>query len=236
MTDPIRLSKRVIELTGCSRREAELYIEGGWVTVDGVVVGQPQFKVADQTVNLLPGATPTPLEPMTLLLNQPAGLTFEAAQRLLTLASHWPEDRAEVRPLNSHFSRLTTALPLQSQASGLLVLTQDWRTLRKLNEDVAKLEQEYVVEVSGTLAENGLERLRRGIKVKGEELPPVKASWQNETNLRFPLKNPRPGLVAALCAAVNLQVVTMKRIRIGGVPMGKIPAGQWRYLAPGERF
>ncbi len=54
------------------------------MTVDGEVVEQPQFKVEGQTVALLPGATPEQLEPMTLLLNQPAGLSFEAAQRVLT--------------------------------------------------------------------------------------------------------------------------------------------------------
>ncbi|WP_044875421.1 rRNA pseudouridine synthase [Pseudomonas sp. LFM046] len=236
MTDPIRLSKRVIELTGCSRREAELYIEGGWVTVDGEVVEQPQFKVAEQTVALLPGATPDLLEPMTLLLNQPAGLTFDEAQRVLTPESRWADDRAEVRLLRGHFARLTTALPLQAGASGLLVLTQDWRALRKLNEDASKLEQEYVVEVAGTMVDNGLDKLKRGIRVKNGELPPVKASWQNETHLRFALKNPRAGLIAKLCEAVGLKVVGMKRIRIGGVPMGKVPVGQWRYLGQSERF
>ncbi|BAN48098.1 rRNA pseudouridine synthase [Metapseudomonas resinovorans] len=233
MTDPIRLSKRLIELTGCSRREAELYIEGGWVTVDGEVVEQAQFKVADgQVVALLPGATPDAHEPMTLLLNQPAGLDFDAAQRLLSPDSRWPDDRAQVRLLRSHFARLTTTLALQPDASGLLVLTQDWRTLRKLNEDASKLEQEYVVEVSGEMAPNGLERLKRGLG----DLPPVKASWQNETHLRFALKNPRPGVIKAFCKAVGLHVKSMKRIRIGGVPIGKVPAGQWRYLGQAERF
>ncbi|MDH4872165.1 rRNA pseudouridine synthase [Pseudomonas sp. BN515] len=236
MTDPIRLSKRVIELTGCSRREAELYIEGGWVTVDGEVVEQPQFKVEGQTVALLPGATPEQLEPMTLLLNQPAGLSFEAAQRVLTPESRWPDDRSNVRLRRGHFSRLSTALPLQPGAGGLLVLTQDWRALRKLNEDAGKLEQEYVVEVSGTMTENGLDKLKRGIRVKSGELPPVKASWQNETHLRFALKNPRAGLIASYCEAVGLKVVSMKRIRIGGVPMGKVPVGQWRYLGLAEKF
>ena len=96
MTDPIRLSKRVIELTGCSRREAELYIEGGWVTVDGEVMEQPQFKIADQVVALLPGATPEPLEPMTLLLNQPAGLSFEAAQKLLAAMGFSEQEVADM--------------------------------------------------------------------------------------------------------------------------------------------
>ncbi|NWL77029.1 RNA-binding protein [Pseudomonas taiwanensis] len=236
MTDPIRLSKCVVELTGCSRREAELYIEGGWVTVDGEVVEQPQFKVEGQTVALLPGATPEPQDPVTLLLNQPAGLSFEAAQRELTPESRWPEDRASLRLLRSHFARLTTTLPLQPGASGLLVLTQDWRALRKLNEDANKLEQEYVVEVSGNMVDNGLDKLKRGVRIKGGELPPVKASWQNETHLRFALKNPKQGLIAAYCTAVGLKVVGMKRIRIGGVPMGKVPVGQWRYLGQAEKF
>ena len=73
MSEPIRLSKRLIELVGCSRREAELFIEGGWVTVDGVVVEEPQFKVAEQRVELLPGAALTPIEPVTLLLHKPVG-------------------------------------------------------------------------------------------------------------------------------------------------------------------
>ena len=54
MTEPTRLSKRLIQQIGCSRREAELYIEGGWVTVDGEVVDQPQFLVAQQTVVYCP--------------------------------------------------------------------------------------------------------------------------------------------------------------------------------------
>ena len=49
MSEPVRLSKRLAELIACSRREAELYIEGGWVLVDGEVVEEPQFKVLQQT-------------------------------------------------------------------------------------------------------------------------------------------------------------------------------------------
>ena len=74
MPDPIRLSKGLIELVGCSRRESEMYIEGGWVSVDGVIVEEPQFRVPDQKVELLPGASATAIEPVTLLLHQPAGV------------------------------------------------------------------------------------------------------------------------------------------------------------------
>ena len=236
MTAPLRLSKRLIELTGCSRREAELYIEGGWVTVNGEVVDEPQRKVTDETVALLPGAVAEPLLPVTLLLHVPSGRLPERAAEEIGPDSRWAEDRAEQRTLKGHFARLTPCIPLQAGADGLHVLTQDWRTERKLREDLAKLEQEYVVEVSGELSERDLKRLNHGLVFNGTPLAPCKVSWQNETRLRFALKNPLPGQLVFMCNSVGLKVLGLKRIRIGGVPMGKVPAGQWRYLGAKERF
>ena len=236
MTESIRLSKRLIELTGCSRREAELYIEGGWVTVDGQVVDSPQHKVQDESVALLPDAVAEPLAPVTLLLHVPNGRFPERAAEEVSPGSRWAEDKSEQRTLKGHFARLTPCIPLQAGADGLHVLTQDWRTERKLREDLSKLEQEYVVEVSGELSERDLKRLNHGLEFNGTRLAPCKVSWQNETRLRFALKNPLPGQLVFMCNSVGLKVLGMKRIRIGGVPMGKVLAGQWRYLGSQERF
>lgn len=236
MSEPIRLSKRLIELVGCSRREAELFIEGGWVTVDGTVVDEPQFKVDGQVVALLAGAKAEGLEPVTLLLHQAAGQDSEDA-RLSMGAETLSEAHAEgQRPLKAHFARLTCVAELQATASGLQVYTQSWPVQRKITSDLAKLEQEYVVEVSGDIIAHGLERLNRGFTWKGKELPKVKASWQNETRLRLVVKNPAPGLIALLCSSVGLSVVSMRRIRLGGVAMGKLPVGQWRYMTSKEKF
>ena len=236
MTEAIRLSKRLIELVGCSRREAELYIEGGWVTVDGVVVEEPQCKVSTEKVELLPDADLNKADPVTLLLHQPATPDSSKALEMITPASLSSDHREGMRPLKGHFVRLSTALPLQAGAAGLVVFTQDWRTLRKLTQDASKLEQEYIVEVAGEMAAHGLNRMNQGQTYKGQMLPPVKASWQNETRLRLAMKNPAPGHIASMCASVGLTIISMKRIRIGGVSMSKLPVGQWRYLAASEKF
>jgi 23S rRNA pseudouridine2604 synthase len=125
-------------------------------------------------------------------------------------------------------------LALQPGASGLQVLTQDFRVERKLKEDATRIEQEYVIEVSGEIAADGLERLNQ--RVNYAVLPACKVSWQNETRLRFAVKNPQPGQFVQMCESVGLTVVSMKRIRIGGVSMSKLQPGQWRYLAAKERF
>jgi 23S rRNA pseudouridine2604 synthase len=232
MTDPIdssmRLSKRLIELTGCSRREAELYIEGGWVLVDGEIIEEPQFKVTQQRVELHPNAVLTLPEPVTLLVHMAAGQTPEAALLSLKTASRWPDDSSGIRQLKNHFTRLKSLAGLQFGAAGMHVLTQDWRIERKLTEDLSKLEQEYVVEVSGNLKAD-LTRLNKSVRG-------CKVSWQNENRLRFALKNPQSGQIEQLCESVGLKIVSMRRIRIGAVSMSKLQPGQWRYLAATERF
>ena len=147
-----------------------------------------------------------------------------------------PEYREGIRPLKGHFARLETALPLQAGAVGLVAFTQDWRILRKLNEDANKLEQEYVVEVTGEIAPHGLNRMNQGQTWKAQTLLPIKASWQSEQRLRVAVKNPALGLIASHCASVGLTIISIKRLRIGGVSLRKVAEGQWRYLAAGEKF
>ena len=236
MTDPIRLSKRLIDLVGCSRREAELFIEGGWVTVDGVVVEEPQFKVDNQKVELSADAKADSPEPATIIFHSPASVTAESALQMITPGTLSEEHSYGKRTLKGHFLRLEAISSLQANASGLMVFSQDWKILRKLTDDRSKIEQEYVVEISGEMVPHGLNRLNHGLTYKGKELPKVKASWQNENRLRFAMKNPQPGVIAQLCEAVGLKIVSVRRIRIGGVSMGKLPEGQWRYMTTKEKF
>ncbi|MES2686160.1 MAG: rRNA pseudouridine synthase [Pseudomonadota bacterium] len=249
MTEPVRLAKALAQMLNCSRREAEQYIEGGWVQVDGVVVEEPQFRVGAQKIEIDRDASLLALTPVTLLLHKPAG--HEAgldgasgrpaapALQLLTPANRSADDRSGIRPLKKHFSTQALATPLATPASGLVVFTQDWRVARKLSEDASVMEHEVIVEVAGQLVPGGLERLNRvdhGFTFNGVLLPPAKVSWQNETRLRFALKGERPGQIAYMCETVGLSVQAMKRIRVGRVPMSGLAPGQWRYLLPTERF
>jgi 23S rRNA pseudouridine2604 synthase len=240
MTDPIRLSKRVAELAGCSRSEAEQYIQGGWVRVDGVVVEEPQFKVADQDVQVDPDARLEPAEPATLLLHKPAGHdSGEGALPALSLlqpANRWAEDPSGWRVHKRHFAHQAPAMALEPMASGLLVFSQDGRVIRRLTEDAGKIEQEFIVDVTGELAPYGWSRLVHGSSFDGWPVAPFKVSWQSEQRLRFAIKGVRPGLLQHLCREVGLTATAIKRIRLGRIPLSKMPPGQWRYLPVSERF
>ena len=220
----IRLAKRVADMVPCSRREAENYIEGAYVTVDGELVEEPGARVAPgQQVALAPDATLLDIAPVTILLNKPAG-----ADALASLA---PEARSKdaqrVRFLKRHLRNLTACLPLDQQASGLFVFTQDFRVARKLVDEGATVEQELIVDVEGEIADNGLTLLNQGAG---------KVSWQNERRLRFAVKPPKPALVVKLCADVGLKATAVKRQRIGRISMSGLQPGEWRYLQGYERF
>ncbi len=246
-----RLAKRVAALVPCSRRQAEQYIEGGWVSVNGCVVEEPMYRVADHTVEIDRSANLMELQPVTLLLHKPAGYDAMAtpdhanrrhkpAHSLLQVATHTADDRTHARVLRHHLVKLSACVPLETAASGLVIFTQDWRVLRKLSEDAALMEQEMIVEVAGALAQESLQRLNQSHTDDGHALPAVKVSLSStgdaSCKLRFAIKGSHPGLIAHLCERAGLQVVGIKRQRIGRVAMTRLGEGQWRYLQAHERF
>ncbi len=234
---PTRLDKYLSQMLDCSRAQARQYIEGGWVSVDGIVVEQPQCMIEAQQVTLAPDARPGDIEPATILLHKPAGIDSTAAIALLTAEARSELDASGMRMLGRHLQRLETPLALEAASSGLLVLSQDPRALRRLTEDGATLEQEYVVEVEGDdLPPYGLSQLARGLQDEGRALPPCKVSWQSERRLRFAIKDVRPGQLQRMCAQVGLQVTAIRRLRIGRIGLAKMPPGQWRYLPGDTRF
>lgn len=260
-----RLSKRVMALKDCSRKEAEQYIEGGWVQVNGVVVEEPQHRVDLETITLDPNASLMELTPVTLLLNKPAGHTDGLeelaplragspartgtpgrkappvnARALLTPANHWEGDPTDTRVLKRHFNHLEADVELETGATGLVVFTQDWRTTRKLTEDMSTMEHEFLVEVKGEVEPDALKPIAYALKDERLDLPQVKVSVNSTTpessRLRFAIKGSHPGLIAFLCEKAGLHILGMKRIRLGRVALSDLPVGQWRYLAGWEKF
>jgi 23S rRNA pseudouridine2604 synthase len=140
---------------------------------------------------------------------------------------------------------LAPAGRLDIDSTGLLVLTQDGRIARQLIGEDSEIEKEYLVRVAGPLGEgpasselsaNNLALLRHGLELDGEALKPAIVEWQNDDQLRFVLQEGKKRQIRRMCEAVGLKVLGLKRVRIGRVMLGDLPAGQWRYLQGDEVF
>jgi 23S rRNA pseudouridine2604 synthase len=250
-----RLSKRMSELGLASRHEADLWIERGWVRVDGQVVDTLGARVLPhQRIEVDPAARHEQEQRVTILLNKPIGYVsgqaedgHEPAVVLITPENHWKQDPSALRFGRHHLRKLAPAGRLDIDSTGLLVLTQDGRVARHLIGEDSTVEKEYLVRVehpggdaaglpSQTLPPEQLALLRHGLSLDGQALKPAQVSWQNEHQLRFVLREGRKRQIRRMCELVGLKVVGLKRIRIGRVVLGALPAGQWRYLGPHERF
>ena len=239
----VRLSKRLAEQLDCSRTEAEQYIENGAVHIDGVVVEHPGARVLpEQVITVADGAKAEPVPPVTILLHKPAGYSVQAGGKLSALDLLTPQNwhqgdtPAPIRMLQKHFQQLECLEPLPVPGSGLTVFTQDRRIARKLTEDALYIEQECIAHVKGELDAEGLEQLCNGTSIAGKRLPKIKVSWQSDNRLRFALKGIFPEEIDAMCRGVGLQLIGLKRLRMGRISMAKLDEGQWRYVMPWERF
>lgn len=248
MSEPVRLSKRLSELGLCSRREADEWISRGWVRVDGAVVSVLGSKVLPhQKISVERAASAEQARRVTILLNKPVGYVsgqaedgYQPAVALIKASTRWKGDRVPIRFQAAHLRSLVPAGRLDIDSVGLLVLTQDGRIAKHLIGEDSTVDKEYLVRVQhmhpGRLPDSALKLLNHGLSLDGKPLRPAKVRWQNEDQLSFVLREGKKRQIRRMCELVGLKVVGLKRVRIGGVVLGDLPPGQWRYLRADERF
>jgi len=244
----MRLSKRMSELGLASRREADEWIARGWVRVDGRVVSELGSRVLPgQHVTVDAKARHQQAQRVTVLLNKPVGYVsgqaedgYEPAVVLVTPQNQWREDRSGTHFVPAHLRSLVPAGRLDIDSVGLLVLTQDGRVAKQLIGEDSEVEKEYLVRVAlpggGTLPATSLASLNHGLELDGQALRPAQVKWVNDDQLRFVLKQGKKRQIRRMCEAVGLEVLGLKRVRIGAVMLGDLPSGQWRYLRHDEAF
>jgi 23S rRNA pseudouridine2604 synthase len=241
--EPVRISKLMAQRGLCSRREADAYIERGWVRVDGRIVSELGTKaLPNARITLERQAARRQTGKVTIILNKPVGYVSHQSDKGHRLAASLIQARTQHRTGHgpsfdpAHLRGLAPAGRLDIDSQGLLVLTQDGRIARQLIGDDSGIEKEYLVRVEGRLSSNGLALLNHGLSLDGQALRPAQVQWQNEDQLHFILREGRKRQIRRMCELVGLKVVGLKRVRMGRVVLGDLPVGQWRYLRDGERF
>ncbi|MBL8319477.1 MAG: rRNA pseudouridine synthase [Burkholderiaceae bacterium] len=246
-SDGVRLSKVMAERGLASRREADEWIEAGWVRVDGAVAVLGQRIGPAAQIAIDPAAKSEQSRRVTVLLHKPVGYVsgqpedgHPSAATLVVAQNLWSGGATGPRYSPAHGRGLAPAGRLDIDSTGLLVLTQDGRIARTLIGEDGAIEKEYLVRVRPTdgraLSSAGLALLQHGLELDGRALRPAKVSWANEDQLRFVLREGRKRQIRRMCEQVGLDVLGLKRVRIGRVVLGRLPMGQWRYLGAHERF
>ena len=248
----VRINKRMADMGLCSRREADDWVEKGWVRVNGEVAAMGVMVLPSDRITVDEAAKGVQDQQVTILMHKPMGYVSGQAEdghtpavALLNAQSRWNLDTSATRFNFAQLKGLAPCGRLDIDSVGLLVLTQDGRVARQIIGEDSTMDKEYLVRVTyGDVQVNVQDRfpaeqlalLCHGLSLDDQPLKPAKVDWQNPEQLRFVLTEGKKRQIRRMCEQVGLKVVGLKRIRIGNVVLGNLPAGQWRYLGADESF
>jgi 23S rRNA pseudouridine2604 synthase len=238
--EKIRLSKIMSERGLCSRREADDLISKGLVKVNGVIVSELGTRIDPHAkVDILAAGQKIMASKVTVILNKPIGFVsaqpennYRSALELIRNENLAAGSRMQLKP--QHNEGLGPAGRLDIDSQGLMIYTQDGVLARKIIGESSECEKEYLVRVQGVLSHEDLALLRFGLSLDEKPLKPAHVEWLNVDQLRFVLTEGRKRQIRRMCEAVGLRVTGLKRVRVGGLVLGNLPEGQWRFLEPEE--
>lgn len=234
MGEIVRLQKYIAMCGIASRRNAEILISEGKVSVNGKKVSEQGVKVeigADKvSVN---GKTVKPVnKKYYIMLNKPVGYVstvkdqFERPTVIDLLKEEIP---VRVFPVGR----------LDYETEGLLLLTNDGDFTYKVTHPKHKINKTYIAVLKGGISINGLARLRSGVHLDdGFLTSPAEVEMLNadngHTTIKITIHEGKNRQVRRMFEAVGSKVAELQRIAIGRVELGNLPLGRWRYLTSHE--
>ncbi|MFZ0490823.1 MAG: pseudouridine synthase [Salegentibacter sp.] len=222
----IRLNKYIANAGVCSRRDADIFISAGSVTVNGKVITEMGYRVKLTDEVKFDGRSITPEKPEYILLNKPAGFfttgsTEKGGRTVMDLLSK--ATKAKLDPVGK----------LDTQAMGLLLFTNDGTMAKKLAKPKNGIRQIFHVQLNKNLSQEDLEKIREGVflgkgKVIVQDVSYVHDRPKNEVGLE--LNSIKPHIVQSLFKSLDYEVVKLDRVSFGPLTKKDLPRGRWRHL------
>jgi len=228
--DLIRLNKYIANSGMCTRREADMYIASGNVTVNGKPITEMGHKVRLSDEVRFDGRLLNPVKKEYVLLNKPKDFTVttrnERGKRtVLGLISN--ASKSELLPVGK----------LQKETTGLLLFTNDTDLSLRLNQPKNGLRKIYHVELNKALKSTDLKKIRDGLAidekmVRVQEISFVEHAPKNQVGIE--IHSTRNNIVQRLFENLGYEIVKLDRVVYGPLTKKDLPRGHWRHLTNQE--
>lgn len=222
----IRLNKYISESGICSRRQADKYIEGGHVFVNGkrAKLGD-QVKPGDKIrVNGQHLDSPEEKQTLIIALNKPVGVTSTTESNVKDNIVSFVNYSERVFPIGR----------LDKDSQGLILLTNNGDIVNKILRAGNQHEKEYVVTVDKPITEEFIKGMAGGVPILGERTRKCKVTKEAPFVFRIILTQGLNRQIRRMCEYFGYEVVKLERVRIMHITLKKIPLGDWRELTPDE--
>lgn len=229
-TEGIRLNKYIANSGVCSRREADMYIAAGNVTVNGDTITEMGYRVKLEDDVRFDGRRLNPEKPVYILLNKPAGFFVtgnpeKGGRTVMELIKKATD--ARVSPVGK----------LDNQAKGLLLFTNDGTLAKKLAKPKSGIRQIYEIGLNKGFSSEDMETLKKGVFIEGNKVPVTEVSFiDNKPNnvVGLELNSIKEHIVTKIFKSLGYEVESLDRVVYGGLTKKDLPRGRHRELTKQE--
>lgn len=226
-----RVQKLIASSGLCSRRAAEALIEEGRVSLNGQRVSLGERAGPGDLVEVDGKPLPTPVGRTYIMLNKPRGYvtTMDDEKGRKTVAMLVEGLEARVFPVGR----------LDMNSEGLLIMTDDGELANRLTHPSHRKLKTYEVRVRGEALSSALELLKQpmeldGVNVKAKTVSLLSGEGDSSGLVSITIGEGRNRQVRRMCEKAGLQVLRLKRVAEGGLSLGSLRPGTWRFLSPEE--
>ena len=226
-TSTVRLNKYLAECGVCSRREADVLIEAGKVTVNGKKA-EPGMRVSSVDEVICNGkALKSRNEKVVLAYYKPLGVTCTE------------KDRFADKTLKEAFEypiRVTYAGRLDKETEGLLLMTNDGDLIQRLMRGTEHHEKEYVVKVTKELTPDFKQKMEEGVFLSelNRRTKPCKVEILGKYTFKIILTQGLNRQIRRMCQELGYKVNALQRIRVANITLGKLRPGTFRRVSGEE--
>ncbi|MBU0484242.1 MAG: rRNA pseudouridine synthase [Proteobacteria bacterium] len=223
-----RLQKIIAQAGICSRRKAEEFIRQGKIKVDGKIVTDMGIMVDSklQLIEFEGQPLQSPEENVYILLNKPKGYVT---------TMHDPQGRPIVSSLlNNITARVFPVGRLDLDTEGALLLTNDGKTADRILHPRFEINKTYIAKVTGHPSQKKLLLLEKGVEIEGRMTSPAQlrviSTKAGSSEIEITIHEGRKRQVRKMFDAIGHRVKELKRVAYGGLKLGKLPLGKYRFL------
>lgn len=222
--DSISLNKFISSTGICSRREADKWIEAGRVKINGAIAKKGNRVTTADKVTIDGQPLLSKPKSIYIALHKPPGITCTTDLK----------DKDNIIDFVGHPQRIFPIGRLDKASSGLILLTNDGDIVNQILRVENNHEKEYIVKVDRPITHGFLTKMSKGIPILGTVTKSCQLEKISKVVFKIILTQGLNRQIRRMCEFLNYKVISLKRVRIMNIQLGKLKVGQWRNLTKEE--
>tara|TARA_B110000263_G_C15218908_1_gene468902 strand:+ start:180 stop:902 length:723 start_codon:yes stop_codon:yes gene_type:complete len=218
----IRLNKFIAKSGLCSRREADIFINKGRVSVNDIIIKKMGTLVNKNDLVKVDNKRIFPEKKIYILLNKP--------KDFITTNKDTHNRKIVINLIKGVKERIFPVGRLDRKTTGLLLLTNDGELSKKLIHPSHKIKKIYSIELDKPITKNDFNKIKEGIEIDDEKINFDKITLINNKELGVEIHIGKNRIIRKIFESLNYKVLKLDRVMFGPLTKKDLPRGKWKFL------